>query len=359
MDNNVCIIGSKLNDFPWEKCKKKYFIASGLVFDKKYIITIRSRIINCKKIIAYFNDDNNIYKTKCNIVFQHYDFNILILEFTSTKIINGINFTNKFIIPEGICSVIKNNIFFKNQLKYKISNYSIIFKKSKIINNEYLYSFKLKEKHCLRGILGGIIYKDNDIIGIITKNINKKLYALPYKCLYTCIQIFYNKTSNEFMRFIIGEKNNKINPEEIININNKELKEIIYDEDLKDYIPLDIYININKTIIKTNKKEIELKKIKNKYISFTNMTFFEKEIPYKRYENSIIVELTYELIDLFYLNNIENEIINNYLKKEEEPKPILLLINENIKLIKKINNKKINTMKKLENIEIKNILIYP
>lgn len=228
----VAIYGFNGNNFPWREVENRsVYHTTGLIFEhdkKKYVMTVRSKLITCKNIVMYHSCFNApihdtgsepVMRNNLIILFQSIEFNIIILgtqyknelDISSSEIISG-DYDPKMVIPSYDFS--KNSFpiptkksqyhTFKMDLnlesstvEYDVNIYDVKFVESLVYQRtyvpaNYMYKFILKNKETdLLGICGGIIFhKKYKLIGIISISEKYDLYVIPTKTLWKIIHDF-------------------------------------------------------------------------------------------------------------------------------------------------------------------------
>lgn len=234
----------------------------------------------------------------------------------------------------------------------------------------------------LDGICGAIVFnKKHQLVGLISKtekskkeglhNNKLKIYVIPTKIIIKIVIDFVknldkpdeyhglmtlplnlkiSKTNtikidhNVVINTIECKKTLKIN-DDLISINGNPINNdndciSVFDEDLNENIPFDIYTKLNgidyvNLVLRRNKKLIDIDVLNNLYhvtnLPLTNLTYFHPldPIPYINISGIIVVQLTHELLDLTMSNGIalKNKIINDIFEDLSElPNSVLLII---------------------------------
>lgn len=370
--------------------------------EKKFIITTRSRLISCQNIVmyhCYFNDEEPIMKNNLEILFQSIEYNIIILGtkghneliLSASENLYGSNINNdicpsidinklKYIKPSKRTvyhTIIMNIDLESRTIKYNTDIYDVKYQESIIYDRSYIpdnfmYQFKIDSVDAnLIGICGSPIFNRNhELVGIITKTENKNLYVLPTKALNKIIRdfnMFYNCPMDylgpltipftyDIIKNIalIEDTCNILTIDGITTLNtNDKIISIglhdmiikddmikIYDPDYKEYIPLEIYLNINlEHNIPINLSVMRKKKILNINVIGTKMdnillltdeSYYHPKflIPYINYNDLIIVQLTQELIDVMTYHKaiLRNKIIDDFMENSNLQKNCLLIL---------------------------------
>jgi len=309
-DQIVAIYGYESNDFDWRQIDNRTcYHTTGLIISdgiKKYVITVRTRLISCKKIIMYhgcLGDGNIIMRNDLHILFQCPEFDLIILgtvdknelDFSKSQNINNGMFidpvvhghllTSQIIIPNKRMKyyVIRiDNDIVSATINYHIHVAQVKFKKSMVYTETYLpsnhiYEFEYQDESSMPGICGSIIYdKTHDLIGMVFNKINKRLLVLPTKVLYKIIMDFYQFHQNPThysgllcfpfiltitekttvvlnhqikMKTSAGKKKILRKNDELLTINNQKIIInrgiiMVFDNEYKENIPIDVYLRL-------------------------------------------------------------------------------------------------------------------
>ena len=341
---------------------------------------------------SYFRGiEEPVMRNDLQIIFQFIEFNIIIL---TTKDCDELDLAMSEIIsgyydPKIICpthDIMKNHYTVptkKSQyhtvrmdidlnsetINYDVHIYDVKFIKSIIydksyVPDTYMYEFALKniKNTKLFGICGAIIFnKKFQLVGIISQSEGKSIYVLPANTLTRIITDFtkysnspdlYNgpallpfsyDINNDSCCIITEnanvhtEQNNKLLKKNDIVISVagyavqlQNEKVMIYDNNFKDNIPLDMHISLNfdanmpfNLVIKRKGKTISMDIFpihQNKSLALTNMPYFcpLDIIPYVNINGVIIVQLTHELLDVTYFNKkiLQNIVIDDYFENK-------------------------------------------
>lgn len=360
---------------------------------KKYIVSTRTKIISCKNIVMYHSyytdNDSVIMRNNLQILFQSIEFNIIILgsvdhtefDVSTSEIISGnynpnnvlksYNITNNsYQIPtkRSHYYTVRTDMDLESEtINYTIHVYDIKFIKSVIFDKtflpeNYMYHFMIKnDEQNLVGICGAVVFnKKNQLIGLVSRTQQENLFILPTKTLTKIIFEFINNlnTHDKYngllslpFSYYISKKNMvKIaldcdiltnndhkqlkKNDTLISINNNNLvvendRILIFDDDYKEKIPLDIYLKLN--IIKNSPIPLSLSRRKKIIdiitfgltkdipdIPLTTISFFFPKFPisFLKVGNLIVVQLTHELLDITIANKIiiKNKIIDTYME---------------------------------------------
>lgn len=229
----VAIYGYNYHIFEWKKIfDKNVYQTTGMIIGtkkKKYIITIRSHLIDCKTIIMYHNNfqqSESIMKNDLEVLFQCIEQNIIILgtkgynelNLSKSKIICGndnypnpkntqLNLINcSYIIPTTKSKYYTIKIdteIISETIKYQADLINLRFIRSIIDNtsylpDEYMYEFLSDTKildlsYNFIGINGSFVFNmSHKPIGIITKSDKNKFYVLPIKSLVKIYSEYLN-----------------------------------------------------------------------------------------------------------------------------------------------------------------------
>ncbi|MEM0354086.1 MAG: hypothetical protein QXW79_00755 [Thermoplasmata archaeon] len=446
----VVIHGFNLNVYTWRDSKEKYiYPATGLIvesYGNKYLVTTRSKIIDCEDIIMFhncFNEDETITKQSLHILFQSIEYELIVLgtkdrmnlDFNASKLINGKYISNEifgynimendlFIVPtkRSEYRVIKMKMNQKNT-HYKVDIYNTKFIGSIIYNekytpDDYIYMFEIPNLNKLNGFCGSVVTNSkNKLVGLVLGIREKRLYVIPTKTIRKMLSDyvkFLNKPDQYCgiieLPFKLGiTKKSEIRIADVYDgaqgmsgdlvhsIDGKPIfirkgKILIFDENYKYNLPLDVYLHQNfdqeseiKVGILRGDRNIRtiIKGVPYQSISipltFRPYYFPRPGISHINISGIIIVELTHELIHITLSNNIEitNSLIKKFFSnKLEDFKNYLIIIdclNEN--LVKKygfpkldpnlnrqiincpqvlsINKKKVGTIREVSNVLLK------
>jgi len=391
----VVIYGYNANDFAWRQTdNRSVYQTTGLIINyhnKKYVLTTRDRFIGCKRIVmyhSYFTATDSVMRNNLHILFQSIEHNIIILgtkkrdelDLTMSKILHGyhdpqivcpsynIANQNNFIVPTKRSSyyTVRMDMDLKSEkINYYVHIYdvkflgSIIYDKTFVPSN-YVYEFSVtSKKYDLHGIHGAVIFNRKlQPVGLISKTEENKLFVIPTKSLSKIVTDFINYSNKPEkyhgpicmpFTYEISKKSVlvvKSKPEvfnippktndsfvaingNIIAINNKIAT--VFDNDFKEYIPLDIYLKLNIENILTaelsfvrRKKTITSKIIDDQYfnklelgIPLTDQPYFYPicAIPYKIIGGLVVVQLTHEILDITMRAKIilKNDTIDHFL----------------------------------------------
>ncbi|AGC01991.1 hypothetical protein H012_gp469 [Acanthamoeba polyphaga moumouvirus] len=365
--NMVVIYGYNYNCFPWRYNKdKSVYKTCGFVIkynNDRYIVSTRQKLISCSDIIAYsFNKKKDEISRHILIKIHHcIETNIIIFQVTDEDSfeIKGFDIKN-FTIPNknNEYQIIKVDLNLESIInQFNIHYYDIkyikptLFKKTFVPRN-YMYKYKVYGNHSEDNFSGSLIIESENIVGISSIIINNIHYVVPMKFIKKIIDDYIYNSNNKFIQsgltylpfnYIIKEdvaivlkqtKVSTINGNKIIKANDiilsinknkiivKNNDAFIYDEELKDFIPIDIYImwnhnqdNILRIKIKRGEKIISIGVNKTKSTSSLNLTKlwednYESVIPYYNLNGIIITWLTHELIDILISHNY---IPSNYI----------------------------------------------
>lgn len=309
-ERSVIIYGYEYNDIDWDNTGKEiYMSTSGMIIkdpktNRKYIITSRSDLMSCKKIMIhycmYHKQCECIYRQDMQILFQCAEYDIVILgsdngyfdhsksELVSTtygKIFDDVRDVSHYEI-ETPCDIPKKNKknFFNiidmeitdDDINYDMHIYETKYVKTDIFQHKYLpsiiiYVFQINEK--LNDILGTMVYNaSSKVIGMIYHSEQYVLHVLPIKYINNIIEMFFQNIDQPDQYFglltipincvleksnIVSNalcnmqtKNGNINIKKgdiILSINNKTInkKMMIYDDTFNMNIPILNYIELN------------------------------------------------------------------------------------------------------------------
>lgn len=402
LEQIVVIYGYNAKDLSWkESDNRSIYHTSGLIVnhnDKKYVISTRCKLISCQNIVMYYTNlevSNSVLKNDLHILFQSIEYNIIILGtidyeylfFDKSILLSGtpkidntypsydINNNNKYLKPSKKTTyyTTKIDINLDSNITYDIQLYNVKYLKSIIYDESYLpnifmYKFEIVDNgNDLVGIYGSPVFNiKHQLVGIVSKSIDKVLYILPTKSYLKIISYFINSISITvpldipFSYQIVNKKaiiNNNyhiltttgsydlqlndilksVNNEDII-IKNKQI--MIYDSGFKDYLPLDVYFNTNlypemsMTInIIRDDKNIEINALPvpyNNILLLSNQPSYHPMhiIPFVNLSNLIIVQLTQELLDIMACHQItiRNRIIDQFMDNLILERDCLLII---------------------------------
>nr|WBF70738.1 hypothetical protein [Megavirus caiporensis] len=385
--NTIMVIyGYNNNYFPWHtSTDNTVYKACGLVinyFQEKYIITTRQYLISCENLVGYLYDQESSQVTRHILtkISHSIESNVIILKILDYE--ENDNLTghdlNYFIMPNKnklyqiVMPQLNSNV---DKREFEINVYDTKFLKSCIFDinfvpRNFLYKFQLLKNDSIN-LSGSIIFKSKKIIGLTVAVMSKYLFVVPIKiikkiisdyiyskqhqlqlCGLVCLPFDYEIKKNNVVvskqiKISTPDGNKIIKSQDIIKtINYKKIQIIndevvIYDNDLEDYIPIDIYCRWNHNI--NNDFVIELAR-NNKTIIFNINKFkttydlaltsqwdinFDTIIPYYEFNGLILTWLTHELIDILIINNItpDNYIIQKILQGEPiELNKILVVI---------------------------------
>lgn len=228
----VAIYGYNSNDFSWiDVNSRSVYHTTGIIAnynDKKYVITMREKIISCKHIVmyhSYFHTCEPVMRNDLYVIFHSIEYNIVILasvgseqfDLSMSENISG-NYdpiaicpshdmlNNLFVVPtkRSHYYTVKMGMDLESSIiNFCVDIFDVKFVSSFIhdesyVPNNLMYKFTLKNNNSnktkLVGICGSVIFnKKNQLIGLITKCKNKMFYVLPR---FALIKIF-----NDFIQY--------------------------------------------------------------------------------------------------------------------------------------------------------------
>ncbi|AVL94840.1 hypothetical protein ma454 [Moumouvirus australiensis] len=395
MENNIVVIyGYNYNCFPWRDNKNKsVYKTCGFVMkygNNKYIISTRQKLISCSDIIAYtFNKKKEeLSRHILNKIYHCIETNLIIFQVADEHFltVKGFNIKN-FEIPNknSDYQIIKADLDLESitnqfNIHYYDSKYikSTIFEKTFVPRN-YMYKYRIYGNNSEDNFTGSVIIKSKNIIGISSIVMNKIHYVVPVKFIKKIIDDYLYNSNNQLIQsgltylpfdYVVKEdiplipKQNKIctlNGNKIMKENDtllsidsnkiivKNNDAFIFDQDLEDFIPIDIYTmwnykqdSILTVEIKRGNKIILFNITNLKTTSSLNLTKlcedkFESAIPYYNLNGIIITWLTHELIDILishdYIpsNYIIASLFEGKLNKLKDTLVIIDCLNNNIR----------------------------
>ncbi|AZL89328.1 hypothetical protein QKC54_gp0501 [Megavirus baoshan] len=370
----IVVYGYNNNYFPWRTCiDNTVYKACGLIVDyygEKYIITTRQYLISCENLVGYSYDQESCQVTRHILtkISHCIESNIMILkilDYQDNDNLLGYDL-NCYTLPKKnkIYQIVMPQINTIDKREFEINIYEAKYLKSCIFDinfvpRNFLYKFQLP-KNDLTNLSGSIIYKSKKIIGLTIATMSKSLFVVPIKiikkiisdyvysqkhqtqlCGLVCLPFDYEITKNNVLvskqiKVSTSNGNKIIKSQDIIKtINYRKIQiidheAVIYDNDLEEYIPIDIYCRWNHHInndfiveLLRNNKIIIINT--NKYKTTRDLALtsqwdinFDTIIPYYEFNGLILTWLTHELIDTLIINNItpENHIIQKLLQGE-------------------------------------------
>ncbi|AEQ32715.1 hypothetical protein [Megavirus chiliensis] len=385
--NTIMVVyGYNNNYFPWHTCiDNTVYKTCGLVIDyyqEKYIITTRQYLISCENLVGYSYDQESCQVTRHILtkISHSIESNIMILKILDYQDNDNLvgHDLNYYTLPK------KNKLYQiimpqfnsdTDKREFEMHIYDTKFLKSCIFDKNfvprnYLYKFRLS-KNDSTNLSGSIVFKSKKIIGLTVAIMSKYLFVVPVKiikkiirdyvysqqhqlqlCGLVCLPFDYEITKNNVLiskqiKVSTSCGNKIIKSQDIIKtINYRKIQiiddeAVIYDNELEDYIPIDIYCrwnhNVNNDFIvelSRNNKIIVVNINKCKTTRDLALTSqwdinFDTIIPYYEFNGLILTWLTHELIDMLVINNIEpeNHIIQKLLQGEcIELNKILIII---------------------------------
>ncbi|MEM3062207.1 MAG: hypothetical protein QW303_01485 [Nitrososphaerota archaeon] len=301
----VVIHGHHPNVYAWRNAEDDYiYPTSGLIVEccgNRYVVTTRSKIIDCDDIIMfhnYFNKEATITKQKLHILFQSIEYDLVVLgtrcmmklDFGASKLINGKYIPDKkfgynimendlFIVPtrKSKYRIIKMKMDQKNR-HYKVDICNAKFVGSIIYNekytpDDYIYMFEVPDMNKLNGFCGSIVTNSkNKLVGLVLGVKEKRLYVKPTKTIRKALSDFvkfldrqdkycgivdlpfrFGIAKKSEVRIIdVGEKNGmQVKPGDLVHsIDGKPIfvrkgNIFIFDEVYKFNLPLDVYLHQN------------------------------------------------------------------------------------------------------------------
>lgn len=411
------VYGYNCNDITWRQSVDKNVYHTNCIIityhDKKYVMTTREKIISCANICMYYaisRESEYIMRNDMYILFQQIELNLVILatvgenSFVEDKsiLVSGEIFpkdkTTEFYLDEFYKIPTKKSTYSIISLNFNLESmfdaestidfhiYDAKYEKSIIFDKiyvpemyNYLFKFDKKPDNSLHGICGSVILdSNNNLVGIVSRIIESKIYILPKRIIYLAFDRFTNFLENNIylgflfipFRFIISGENVMIdgdcivntvsnphfilkNNDKLLSINDKELvikndNVMIFDDCLKDLVTVEIYLKLNtepdspinlaffrKNIYST----IDCIGSKFEMPFLTDQPYFKPScpIPYVNFNGIIFVKLTHELYDLMIQNRIiiQNEMVSDLISGALDKNVIIILDCLNKPLVKK------------------------
>lgn len=339
-------------------------------------------------------------------------------------------FNGTFIVPSKKSKyyTVRMNIDPNSDItNYDVHIYDVKYTKSFINNKTYLpdnymYKFDLiTTEQKLWGICGAVIFNDkHQFVGIIVQSKSNKLYVLPTKTVLKVVHDFSSFFPSNIGKYcgpltlslplnlskkfspkitqdiMLDTSDGKIvlkKDDCLLQINGNEVlvredEIVLYDNDFKNHIPIQIYLRLNmgmgipiKIKIKRNKKISEFmvlgEPLRNYIFPISGQDIFFPKclIPFVLINDCVIVELTHELLDVafFKKTKLSNDVIDKFINdgKINGYQHLLLIdcLNKNLRkkynlpklslgqdkniscpLVTMINNKKVSTINEVNKV---------